>query len=348
MTRFVLRVVIIAVIGALATLPAASCQFHTNLPTYSITDRLRSADRIILARDDGRRGFVPVEILRGEPHNIEIPYIVDSITFRRLQLNEADRVLFAHDPELGKWQRLAYVDSAIAPILTELMNAMPDWSTEYDEARFQFFAELHDHADENIRKMAHLELDKAPYQLLRTLDLRLDAKDLISGMWRLPETAWVPFKYLLLGISDDEAAIVELDRAIRSADGSPIANYLGPVATALIEVDGVDGVIELAHRFLRDPDEPLQKIRQVVQAMAIHHEIGDAELRDRIKIQLSHLLQNRPKAAAIVARELANKKIWSQANSMRSLLDSNTVSSFYDRYTISTYLALAEQASHTN
>lgn len=82
--------------------------------------------------------------------------------------------------------------------------------------------------------------------------------------------------------------------------------------------------------------------------MAIHHEVGDSELSERIKIELSQLLQYRPQAAAIVARELANKKIWSQADSMRTLLKSNIVNGFYDRFTISTYLALAEQASKTN
>jgi hypothetical protein len=233
------------VVGALCTFPAGACMFHANLPELTITDRLRFADAIILARDNGSYGFEAVEALRGERDGVEIPELADTSTVRRLALNPDDAVLFAHDPNIGEWQRVAYVDDDMRPVLTELLAQIESWPVEYNGERFEFFAALHDYPDASIRQMAHLELDRAPYALLRTLRLRLDPHEIIRSLRVISAYQWLPFNYLLLGISGEEVARKELNRAIAAADQYTLANSLGPAATALIEIDGSEGLARL-------------------------------------------------------------------------------------------------------
>ncbi len=318
--------------------------FHTNLPELTITDRLRWSDAIVLARDNGKYEFEAVKALRGDLTDVEIPFLADTSTVRRLTLNPDDAVLFAHDPNIGEWQRVAYVDDAMRPVVTELLTKVGTWPLEYERDRFEFFAALHDHPDNSIRHMAHLELDNAPYALLRTLDLRLEPETIIGSLRDLNNFQWVPFKYLLLGISGEDVAREQLNRAIVTADRLTQSGFLGSAATALIEIDGLQGLARLQQLFLDDPDQPVDKVEQIVRAMAIHNQVGSAELRARIGGVFSKLVRNQPETGPIVAKYLADSNDWSQAGAMEDLLKSRRLRSPSDIITVTTYLALAKQA----
>lgn len=330
--------------GSLYAFPALACMFHANSPTISITDTLRQAGSIVLARDNGSFGFEAVDALRGTLEDVEIPYLADTATVRKLSRRPNDAVLFARAADTGLWHRVAYVDDPMRNVLGDLMNRIAEWPGDYGEARFAFFAALYNHPHAGIRRLAQTELDMAPYGLLRTLRPHVDAEAILRDLRSFTGYDRVFFKYLLLGISGAEIARKELHRAVEAADRRMEASLLGAAATALIEIDGLRGLERLETLFLQDPSEPIIKLERVIQALAIHNQIGTEALRAGIASALSRVLDIRPDSGPIVAKYLADTNDWSQVDAMERLLKSRQLRNFGDVMLVANYVTRARRA----
>ncbi|MEM6932789.1 MAG: hypothetical protein AAF526_04300, partial [Pseudomonadota bacterium] len=76
---------------------ALACAFHGYAPAPSVVDRLLESRHIVLARADPADAFAyqPVAAIRGTLADVEIPYLVDSVTRERLSGDGESSVLFA-------------------------------------------------------------------------------------------------------------------------------------------------------------------------------------------------------------------------------------------------------------
>jgi len=172
---------------------ALACGFHGYTPQETAVERMLASDHIVLARlsEDDRFRFKAVEALEGGLENVDIPYLVDSASRRRLAANSDDAVLFARDGSDGEWRRLAYVDAEYRALIDKVVARLPDWELSDDADRYQMFADLHDHPDRDIRTLALLELDRADYGYA-TAWLEFDgaeaARALADGYLKTPTT----------------------------------------------------------------------------------------------------------------------------------------------------------------
>ena len=319
--------------------------FHAIITGPTMADSLIRADTIVLARDDGNYRFEAVELLRGSESAVEIPFLADTAVVRKLSLNPDDAVLFARNPDTGLWRRLAFVDEIMRTFLGDLLEQSAKWSSEYGEARFQFFAALHDHPDPRIRRIAHLDLDLAPYGLLRTLDLRLEARSILLDLRSFSGFQQVPFKFLLLGLSGEEIARQKIHRVVAGGNSLVRSQYLGPAATALMELDGLQGLKQLEQLFLLDPNEPLSNVKKVVQAMAIHSQVGPLELQAGIRNAISRLIAARPETGPIVAMHLTQSENWSYFKLMDRLIMSRKLRTYPEFATVMDYLVFGEASA---
>lgn len=322
---------------------AGACSFHVYLPERTVIDRLLETENVVLARaaEDDPFRFEAVEALEGTLEQAELPTLVDSVTRRRLAAEPQDAVLFARDGgAYGPFQRLAYVDAAYREVLTEVMARKPDWIMGDDLERYQFFADLLDHPSEEIRRLALGELDRANYDLLRMLDLSIDAEAIVERMRQPAQIPFLPIHILLLGLSGETVAREEVLRALRVAgNGSGIT--LGPYSVAIVEMDGPAGVDHLAEHFLAAPEIDGTALELVVEALAIHAGAAPEAMRTHILETLGRFAENRPDHADMIVRQFQIRYDFGMAPALQSLMENGKIRSARVLLPVATYVTTA-------
>lgn len=305
-----------------ATKVAIACSFHTYKPEKTPIDLVIESDHLVIARSDPENPFAyrVVETLRDGGRDVVISQLVDSTTRKRLATNPDEGVLFAFGPERAGWRSVAYLTPGYRQVVDSVMSGMARWKAGYDPARLAIFETLQNDPDPTLRELAIREFDNAPYALLRGIDLTVPAQQLIAGLWTQQGYPYQSIRILLLGLSGEDTARGEVYRYIDRIADRDWAKNLGAFATALVELDGTDGLARLEAAILSDPRQPLDKLEQVVEALAIHNGVGTANLRAAIDATLGRLLEARPEAAALIARQFGTRQDWSQAESLAALV----------------------------
>lgn len=341
--RFAAFLAVALVAGGPSGGSAWACAFHTYKPERTAVDSLIEARQLVLARPDPKNEFVyrVVQVIRNGPAISQLPFLVNSQSRRRLAANPDDAVLFAAGNN-AQWRLVAYVDSDFRRIMQAVLKNAERWRTGYHPARLEMFAALQDHPNPALRDLSIRELDKAPYALLRRINVRIPPETLLASLWTREGYPYQSIRVLLLGLTRSSKARAEIRAFIdRVADWDEARN-LGAFATALIELEGGGGVARLEDIILANRAQPLQKVEQVIEALAIHNRVGSPKLRKAITAALGRTVQARPETAAAVARQFAARGDWSQASSLKASLEQGTVAELPNRLAVESYLARAK------
>jgi hypothetical protein len=334
----------IVAFGATASL---ACGFHTYLPEKTVVDWIIDSDHLVVARNSPGNEFEyeVLDVLRGGGAAVDIPRLVDTRARQGFARNPQDTSLFAFDREDQDWELVAHLTPEFRSVVEEVVRRAPNWGAGYDPDRFRLFEALQDHPNEVLRMLALREIDQAPYDLLRTLDVRIPTQDLLSHLWTQDGYPYQPIRVLLLGLTDDEAARAEIHEFVDRVAGWDWANNLGAFATALVEIDGKAGVALLESRFLSDADQPLDKLEQVVEALAIHNDIGTPDLVTEIGASITRLVALRPEAAPLVARQFGDRQDWSQALALEPVITDRSLPNAADYLRVAVYVAQGRDAA---
>ena len=344
--RIVTVLVCLAVLAAGAFRGSAlACSFHMYKPERTAVDWLIDGRKLALARPDPLNQFAYkiIRVIRADGDGVvgPLPFLVSSQSRRQLAANPDDAVLFATGDD-GPWKMVAYVDPEFHRIMTAVLESADRWRSGYHPARFEMFAALQDHTDPAIRDLAIRELDKAPYALLRRIDLRMSEDALLADLWTPSGYPYQSIRVLLLGLTRSDKARSQIRGFIERVANWDEARNLGAFATALVEIDGRDGIVRLEDTILADRLQPLGKIEQVVEALAIHNGLGSPDTSSAISAALGRVVTLRPEPAALVARQFAARSDWSQAPSLQPLVRRNAIAALPDRLAVESYLARAK------
>lgn len=327
---------------------AIACGFHNYKPRETLVDRLSRSSALVLVRPDPANPFrfATMETLTGTETDPELPHLVDSVTRRRLGLDEDTYVLFSKDSQTETWDRVAFVDDKMSEVLAFVMPRLSEWSDPASTGRYEFFATLIEDEDMVIQRLALREIDQADYPTLRALDLSPDPRWLIARMHTASELDLLPIRVLLLGFADQEIAAERLQTGL--ARVVPIANSLvGAYATAFIEHEGQDAVIEIAQTYLADPNLPDQSKELLVEALAIHADASpDTALVMEIQTAIANLLTDNPaRYSAMVARQFGARQDWSHAAPLTEALRQMAIRDPGDMIAVADYVAKAKRAA---
>ncbi|MEQ9694375.1 hypothetical protein [Shimia sp. SDUM112013] len=328
---------------ALSTFGVAwACGFHNYAPKPGIVDQMLSAERIVLARADTANPFryAVTQVLHGPAGDAGIPFLVDSTTRQKLSRMASDAVLFVTDPETGDWKRIAYVDSAMAPVLESILTRLPAWRYGGDLERFQMFADLVRHPDRQVRTLALRELDQADYAVLSQLSLSLDVPTMAARLGQTTERDLTPIRILLLGFSEDPLA-QEIVQTGMEANLAFAGLSLGPFATAYVEAFGVDAVGLFTGSLLAAPNVPMANKESLIEALAIHRQSGDLALGHQIITAVEDVLDAHPELAPLVARQFGARHEWAFRHALAKALHAGTGFGEQDRLDVADYLAFA-------
>lgn len=345
------RVLFLSSTMALSSVAVAqACAFDMVKPERTIIDWIVETDQLVLARPQTDNAFLfeTVDVLIGEERTDAIDTLVDTNTRRKLAMNPNDAVLFAQD-QSGEWHRVTYVNDTFQGVLDTALQNRTDWRGSIPASRLAFIEGLQDSEDPVQTALLIGELDKVPYDQLRQLNLRLSTDTLLDELWTTAGYPYQAIRALLLGLSDDEEARQEIAAYIERVTPWDWANNLGAFAAALIEIDGINGVNALAEGMLQDPNQPLDKIEQVIMALSVQHNVATPEVQNAIAQAIRDLVDLRPETAAPIARQFTLRSNWSQSAVLEPLVRDRRFSTLGELLTVSVYLASArEQAAQKN
>ncbi len=329
---------------SVASGPASACAFDMVKPERTQIDWIVESEKLVLARPDDENPFAfdVTRILVGEDEGPPISQLVDSMTRRKLATDTSETVLFAHNSDIG-WRRVAYVDESYRNILDTALEYRVTWQTGMPQSRLDFVTALQNSSVPTHKAIVIGELDKVPYADLRALDLRIPSEELLRDLWARNGYPYQAIRALLLGLSGTPSARAEIHDYINRASDRIWADNLGAFAAAFIELEGVAGVEHLASRMLLDPKQPLEKLEQVVMAMSVHHGLDNPELQEAIQIAIHDLINQRPEAGVIVARQFSLRSDWSQSAILEPLVRERKIATLGDLLTVSVYLAKSRE-----
>lgn len=283
---------------------ALACGVCIEQPEKPLSDLILGADAVVLAREDTARPYhfgVTTVLFGSVEDDAPIPFLVDSLTKRRLKANPADGVLLLQDGP--SWIRVGYADAEVRKIATEILNRGPGWRTA-PGTRFGFFnALLHD-ANPYMRHLAVDELSRAPYDLIRRMERPTGGARARNALADKAQFPWLRFHILMLGLSDnpEDHALIRDKLAVETRLGG--GPHLEAWATAYVEIGGADAVTDLVRVWFETPQRKPEAVRAVIAALATQARYGDATLKRPIVAEFANLAQRRPDVVGSVAAAL--------------------------------------------
>lgn len=290
----------------LAGVSVQACQICVPIPKQSAADHLLESDVVVLAREDAERPFHfrAMEILKGRLENEAIDLFLDSGT-RRLLASFPERfvVLVGNlDGDKMRWNRIGIADTETDPILRSILDSIPKWKQD-PSARVEFFKDLLGHENSQIRTLAHLEIGRAPYGVIRSLGEAFPRDELHTMLADIRYVEWHPLYILLLAQSDHEEDHAYIEKAVLNSARFGSSERLAAWATASIERSGEEGVAFLHRTYFENPNRSPAELKAVIQALSVHGTNGHTHLRDMIVAAYLDMLQVHPSMTPDVVQD---------------------------------------------
>jgi hypothetical protein len=280
---------------------AQACQICVPIPTESAADHILAARTVILARE-AAFAYQPVEVLKGKAPEAKIDLLVDSATRRLLAANPERSVLLVESPN-GEWRRIGLADAEVKSITRKVLVSGVKWEAE-PRSRVAYFSNLLNHANPQLRKLAHLEVGRAPYDEIRRLGEALTREEIRTFLADLRYMEWHPLYILLLAQNPDAEDRATIVKSFRSAARFRTTTRLAAWATAYVEIEGEKAIAEIEQTFFKTGERSVEELREVAKALSVHGSNGDKNMRDRIVKAYEVLVANYPSLTPQVATDL--------------------------------------------
>jgi hypothetical protein len=297
----------------------------------------------VLAREDPARPFHyrAVEVVAGDPDAAPIELFLNSHARRTLAAHPERAMVLVQSPKDGGWSALGITRPAYERVVRAILEQKDSWQPrETDNAeRLDWFVPLLGHADERLHQSAYLEIGRAPYAAIRRLASRIPA-DTLAAMLDDPRyLEWRSLAILMLGESGRPADRERVRDTLRSMARLGTSLNLAAWATALVAVDGVDGIRRLQSLYLRDASREREELEAVVQALSVHA-AAEPGLRQPVVEVYAALLDAHPSLAPSLVHDLIAWQRWDFAERIQAL----HVAAHQDplaRYSLGLYVRLA-------
>lgn len=304
---------LVAAVGALAVsmMEGRACPVCFPFPKESSADHLIAADVVVLAREDPERPFHlrAVEVLKGSPGDEGIDLFLDTLTRRLLSLHPEWAVVCTYhgDGPGAWWRRVGVADGEVGPVVREILARAPGWEGA-PEDRCLFFADYLTHGNEQLRGLAHIEMARAPYSEIRKIGKTLPPERIRAFLARLRYLEWHSLYILFLAQTGNGGDQSRIRESMRNASRFSMTSLLAAWATALVEVDGEEGLAFLREQYIENRDRDPAEMREIQMALSVHGTNGRTDLRERIVQDYGRMLERHPAMAARVVADLSKWK----------------------------------------
>jgi hypothetical protein len=261
-----------------------------------------------------------------------------------LAINPTYTMVLARAPTDRKWNALGVsrndsFETTIRKILkreswTRLNSTNPD--------RIREFAKLLGHPDRRLHELAYLEVGRAPYSLIKEVSPLISIETMRATLDNFQYAEWHSLAILILGQSDSE---IDRGRVLSQLDMSHrhgFSRNLAAWASALIEMDGVNGLHRLQSLFIEDGKASEEQINQLILALSTHGN-ANADLRDPIADAYGRLIRSNPETAPRFVLDLIAWERWEFVDQYRKYKQGMDPDDPLGNYTINLYLSTASR-----
>ena len=302
-----------ALMLALTAGVAGACQICIPLPERTLADRLLASDAVVLAREDAERPFHyrVTEVLSGAPDDSAIDLFLNSQARRTLAADPNRAMVLARSGKDGTWSQLGLTRPEYERVVREILSRADRWRPrETDNAeRLDWFVPLLGHADQRLHELAYLEIGRAPYAEIRGLARRIPAETLEAMLVEPRYLEWRSLAILMLGESDRQADRVRVRAAVSQKARLRSNLNLAAWATALLALDGEDGMRRLQMLYLSDDRREREELEAVIQAVSVYT-AAEPVRRDQAAEFYRRMLERHPNMAPQLVHDLIAWKRW--------------------------------------
>ncbi len=327
-----------------------ACVICIPYPTRTTADYLVESETVVLARENPDKpwSYIPIETLKGETVLSPIDNFLNSITRRLLETYPERGVVLVRDTkDQKKWRSLGFADAEDEKMIREIIRQAPQWQQlgPLNESRLIFFANYLGHEDRDLHELAYLEIGRAPYNQIKQLGTKWPL-DQIRALLRDPVYfEWHPLAILMLAHNGDAS-----DRKYIIDNFSSLARFgsttnLSAWTTALIEIQEEEAVVEVEEKYFRSSSRSQEELVAVTTALSEHGSNGHTHLRDQIVRSYSILLDQHPKMASYVAKDLMAWARPELSEKLTTILDNVKDTDPLTAYAIRLYLAKAKNVN---
>lgn len=194
-------------------------------------------------------------------------------------------------------------DESLGPIVRDILKASAIWKKE-PKRRIAFFAKRLGHGNSQVSTLAHLEIARAPYSEIRKCSEILRREEIRRFLNNFRYVEWHPLYILLLARTGDPVDHQLIIDSFESAARFSSTLRLAAWATALIEIQEEEAILEIEKRYFRNTTRKPEELKAVLQALSVHGTNGHTHLRDSIVASYKVLLKHHPSMAPQVVRDL--------------------------------------------
>ena len=292
-----------------------ACQVCLPFPEKSVADRLLAAETVVFARENPEKPFSlrVVDVLKGKPASRDIDLFVNSGTRRILSNDPKRKLLCVYNPNDKKnpWRRIGMTDTAglYEPLVRKILTLAPEWKKK-PESRPSFFARYLGDPDTQLRELAHLELGRAPYSQIKSLENPLPPEKIRAFLNNFRYIEWHSLYILLLAQSPENQDHTYIREEAANAAKYGHSSQLSAWATAYIEIDGTKAIQFYLDQYFQNPKRSPEEVAAVLSAFSLHAGTDNNELREDLIKGYDIILTQRPVMAPIIAQDLIRWKRW--------------------------------------
>jgi hypothetical protein len=291
--------------------PLAACQICFPYPKKSAADYLIEGEAVVLAREDPQRPFHyrPVRVLKGDPGTKEIDLFINSVTRRTLAVFPKHAMVLVRTDEDGPsaWRSVGMANSDFGPLVSKILACAPAWEKAPNE-RTAFFSTHLGHPDPHISDLAHLEVARAPYAMIRTLGGVISREKIHAYLKNIRYMDWHALYILLLAQSEDVRDREFISESFRSAVRFGSTSQLAAWATAFIELEGTSAIEFIETEYFHGGRHKAKELQEILKALSVHGTHGSPALRDRIVASYETVVTLSPSLTSQITDDLIKWK----------------------------------------
>ena len=323
-----------------------ACQICIPLPRATLVDRLLESDAVVMAREDSNRPFhyAAVEVLKGEPGQEPIDTFINSQARSVLSADPKYTMILGWDRKDRIWSPLGITrDGQFEAVVRRILEHdtwVPRESS--NPARIKEFATLLGHSDRRLHELAYLEVGRAPYSLIKEVSPLVSMESMRIMLNNFQYAQWHSLAILVLGQSDSE---IDRDLVYAQLDMSQqfgVSQNLAAWATALIEMDGVEGIRHIEQLYLGSSKPLPEQLEQIILALSTQGK-ADAKLRDRIADVYRRVMRSNPESAPRFVMDLIAWQRWGFIDEYRELKRDIDPDDALANYAVNLYLSTASR-----
>lgn len=307
----------------------------------TVANRLRAADRIVLAEMQGtdKQAVVRIKVRGPEPQSL-LPIAGWMPGVTPSQGNAANGlIVLVANAGATDWLAMGFVPASRAGWVKAVAD-MPRLGAGEVASRDRMWFFLRDLEDVTpvVAHAAYDEIAGQPYPVLRSHSAGLEASRIAGWLSDPARRSRYPLYYLLLGLVGRAEDAAMLEEALPRQDPLRSAKELSAMLAAMVALRGSSGLAWVERRYLQSADLADDEVQAALLALSVHGGDGARVAREQVVSAYRRFIAANSHRAGFVASDLAGWGRWEFAESLADALRSKRQQVFASRYAIVFYL----------